>query len=341
MPCLSTGVCVELVSGTFPCSRVAAAAAKMSASRRSFRESLSMRADRVEEWLSVVVTHGYTSVLEHCVYTFEVVCSRVCSHQLVRHRIASYTQQSMRWSEGFVRDAVLCAAGVLGLRLPASPGGRSDYLAYSEAAGEVAERVELGALDARTLLGCTVRGFVVPPSVAGDPGKLRMFQASVYRSVSTYYRLLYEGVPREDARFAIPHAVKTRILVSMNARELLDVFFPLRLCTRAQWEVRSVAWLMLGELVSREPLLWRYAGPRCLRLAQLAGEPCTLEELLAGRCPLGTRRCPEGVSSDAIPECVRSGLCRVWMQSAPENVITGGQPGGFSPPAACSSKRGV
>ena len=341
MPCLSSGVCVELVSGTFPCSRIAAAAAKMSASRRSFRESLSMRSDRVEEWLEVIVTRGYTSVLEHCVYSFEVVCSRVCSHQLVRHRIASYTQQSMRWSEGFARDTLLCTASLLGVAVPERPESRDDYLAYSKLAMEAAASLEGGSLSPREALRCARRGFIIPPSIAGGGERLLVFLASVYRGLGGYYRLLYEGVPREDARFAIPHAVKTRILVTMNARELLDVFFPLRLCTRAQWEIRSVAWLMLHELLSREPLLWRYAGPRCLRLSQLAGTPCTLAELLEERCPPGITRCPEGVPRHAISGCVKSGLCSVWLQSAPENVIIDGQSGGFSPSGACSARKGV
>lgn len=61
----------------------------------------------------------------------------------------------------------------------------------------------------------------------------------------------------------LPQAVKTRLLISMNARELLEVFIPLRTCARAQWEIRMVAWQMLSEVSRAEPLLFKYTGPLC------------------------------------------------------------------------------
>ncbi len=275
----------------------------MSASRRSTREALSMEARDAEEWLHVIVTRGFTSVLEHCKYTFEVVCSRVCSHQLIRHRIASYTQQSMRWSEGFLRSMVLKAAEALGESIPVKPGARRDYLRYAEVL-ERAARV----LTVEKLFEAAREGYVIPPSVSRSAEKLRVHLDAIYHATAAYYKLLYLGVPREDARFAIPHSVKTRVLVTMNARELLDVFLPLRLCTRAQWEIRIVAWLLLGELRRVEPLLWRWAGPRCLRVAQLAGAECTLDDVLEERCKLPLERCPEGIPADRIPACIRAAM---------------------------------
>ncbi|HID65484.1 MAG TPA: hypothetical protein EYP32_00740, partial [Aquificaceae bacterium] len=67
-------------------------------------------------WLKLIIHNGYTSVLEHAVYTFEAVCSRVCTHQLVRHRIASYTQESMRRSKVLVDRMVDELASLLGLK---------------------------------------------------------------------------------------------------------------------------------------------------------------------------------------------------------------------------------
>ncbi len=299
----SLGVCVDLIEYTRPCWRLAAAAAKMSASRRSAREALSMDAESAEKWLHIIVTGGFTSVLEHCKYTFEVVCSRVCSHQLVRHRVASYTQQSMRWSEGFLRSMVLKVAGALGKSVPGKPGARGDYLRYAEVLEEA-----LGVLTVDKLLEAAREGYVIPPSVARSSARLRVHLDVLYRATAAYYRLLYLGAPREDARFLIPHSVKTRLLVTMNARELLDVFLPLRLCTRAQWEIRTVAWLLLAELRRVEPILWRWAGPRCLRVAQLAGAECTLDDVLGGRCQLPLERCPEGVPAEGIPACIRAAM---------------------------------
>ena len=296
-----TSISVKLLDYTRPCWLLAGAAAKMSASRRGVSESLSLEAGRLEEWVERVVLQGFTSVLEHCKYTFEVVCSRVCSHQLVRHRVASYTQQSMRWSEGFLREMVLAVCEALGRSCPPRPRSRSDYLAYASVLEEA-----LGALGDAELLEAATRAYVIPPSVTGCGARLREHLSALYRATAAYYRLLAMGVPREDARYAIPHSVKTRILVTMNARELLEVFLPLRLCTRAQWEIRAVAWAVLRELRRVEPLLWQWAGPRCLRLAQLAGARCTLDELMEGRCRLPLEKCPEGVAREAIPRCVRA-----------------------------------
>ncbi len=81
----------------------------------------------------------------------------------------------------------------------------------------------------------------------------------------------------EDARFILPNACETKMIVTMNARELMH-FFELRCCNRAQWEIRSVAWLMFGEAVKVAPNLFKTCGPGCLR----------------GACPEGEKSCGKG-----------------------------------------------
>ena len=78
----------------------------------------------------------------------------------------------------------------------------------------------------------------------------------------------------EDARFVLPNAAETRMLVTMNVRELLH-FFELRCCSRAQWEIREVAWQMLAKCKEVAPILFQYAGPRCSH----------------GECREGTKSC--------------------------------------------------
>jgi thymidylate synthase ThyX len=92
-----------------------------------------------------------------------------------------------------------------------------------------------------------------------------------------YERLLAEGVPAEDARFVLPNASETRLLVTMNAREL-NHFFALRLCRRAQWEIRDVAAEMLRLAREAAPLLFAASGPGCVR----------------GKCPEGKFTCGKG-----------------------------------------------
>ena len=78
----------------------------------------------------------------------------------------------------------------------------------------------------------------------------------------------------EDARFVLPNAASTRLLVTMNARELMH-FFSLRCCNRAQWEIREMAWQMLTLCKQAAPALFEHAGPACV----------------SGACPEGKNTC--------------------------------------------------
>lgn len=81
----------------------------------------------------------------------------------------------------------------------------------------------------------------------------------------------------EDARFVLPNACETRIMVTMNVRELFH-FFSLRMCSRAQWEIRQMAEQMFLLCLQTAPALFRHAGPACLR----------------GKCPEGEKSCGKG-----------------------------------------------
>ncbi|HEY8390563.1 MAG TPA: FAD-dependent thymidylate synthase [Clostridia bacterium] len=67
----------------------------------------------------------------------------------------------------------------------------------------------------------------------------------------------------EDARFLLPNAAETKMIMTMNARELMH-FFELRCCNRAQWEIREVAWLMFKEVIKVAPNLFKNSGPSCV-----------------------------------------------------------------------------
>ncbi|MGE5283348.1 MAG: FAD-dependent thymidylate synthase, partial [Actinomycetota bacterium] len=138
-----------------------------------------------------VLSMGHASVLEHVALTYAVEgISRAASHQLVRHRLASYSQQSQRYvSDGFA--------------------------------------------------------YVTPGTVAGSPSLRREYDRHMKASSRLYAKLMTAGVPAEDARFVLPNATETKILITMNARELHH-FFALRTCRRAQWEIRDMALRMLA-----------------------------------------------------------------------------------------------
>lgn len=173
--------------------------------------------------LRAAMASGHESVAEHASFTFAIEgISRACSHQLVRHRLASYSQQSQRYVN--------------------------------------MDRFE----------------YVTPESIACDDdwhvmiGKEGEYEARISEEymrvmgeVSSLYQTMIEaGIPEEDARYILPNAACTNIVVTMNARELRH-FFALRCCNRAQWEIRELAEAMLQQVRDVAPVLFADAGPRC------------------------------------------------------------------------------
>jgi len=205
---------VVLVVHTPDPDRLCAQAALVSKWPKGWSEFKDLWNDKTDlQHLTDAIEKGHVSVIEHACFTFSLEgISRSCSHQLVRHRIASYTQQSQRY-------------------------------------------VQLQDPDA----------FVIPETIQENEKARKLFQEQLKAQFSTYERLIDLGIPKEDARFVMPNATKTNILVTMNARELLH-FFALRCCERTQWELREVAWKMLTLAKKVAPLIFSKGGPSCVQL---------------------------------------------------------------------------
>ncbi|MEK6775865.1 MAG: FAD-dependent thymidylate synthase [bacterium] len=179
-----------------------------------------------------LVAMGHMSPVEHVSFTFGVEgISRACSHQIVRHRVASYSQQSQRY------------------------------------VGEQTDKHQGKVFD-----------YVIPPTVA-DAGKAPWFEEKM-QIIQGWYDELNAALgnrgekSQEDARFILPNAAETKIIITMNARELLH-FFRVRCCNRAQWEIRAMADEMLRKVKAVAPMLFKEAGPGCLK----------------GKCPEGKMTC--------------------------------------------------
>lgn len=168
-----------------------------------------------------VVDLGHYSTLEHSYFYFHIVCSRVASHQLVRHRVGvSYSQRSQRYV-------------------------KEDNFDY-----------------------------ITPPKIASNKEAAEEYSEWMEEGRKIYNKMLDQDIPPEDARFVLP-TVKTNLMVSFNARSLYH-FLSLRCCTRAQWEIRSLANQILKQVKEVAPVLFEKAGP-----------PCEAE----GRCPEGEMSC--------------------------------------------------
>ncbi|MCP4544471.1 MAG: FAD-dependent thymidylate synthase [Chloroflexi bacterium] len=146
------------------------------------------------KFLKARIREGHESLIEHASATFEINgISRAATHQLVRHRLASYSQESQR------------------------------YVSMSDPE------------------------WVLPPAVADNPEAKAIWDEFSEQVKTTYQALRELGVRKEDARFALPNAAVTRIIVTMNFRELLHLF-KIRISRAAQWEIRDMCVRML-ELV--------------------------------------------------------------------------------------------
>lgn len=214
---------VELLYHTPDPERAIATAARLCYAPVGAAELLeTMPEERVRSVLSTVIKSGHLSTLEHASYTFAVDgVSRALTHQLVRHRIASFNQQSQR------------------------------YVKFADSVP-----------------------VVKPGTVEDDAEASRIFDETVGAIEAAYARLLELGIPAEDARYLLPNAAETKIVITMNVRELLH-FFELRCCNRAQWEIRALADEMLARCYRAAPSLFQTAGPPCL----------------LGRCTEGKRAC--------------------------------------------------
>ncbi len=115
--------------------------------------------------------------------------------------------------------------------------------------------------------------FVIPPSIAKNEELLKKYNEFLKLSEKYYKDFLEAGILAEDARYVLPNASSTKIVITMNARELRH-FFALRCCNRAQWEIRDMACRMLKLAREVAPVLFNDAGPDCLTVGCTEMSPC-------------------------------------------------------------------
>ena len=120
--------------------------------------------------------------------------------------------------------------------------------------------------------------YVTPPKIAAKPELAAEFEQAMADMQAVYEKLLAAGVPAEDARFVLPNAASTSLVVTMNVRSLWH-FFELRCCTRAQWEIRALANAMLAEVRKVAPLLFAKAGATCDSMGV-----CFEGDMCCGKC---------------------------------------------------------
>jgi thymidylate synthase (FAD) len=115
--------------------------------------------------------------------------------------------------------------------------------------------------------------FVIPPTIKKNKELLNEYEEFLKTTEKYYTKLLVSGIPAEDARYVLPNATSTKIVLTMNARELRH-FFALRCCNRAQWEIRDMSCRMLKLAKEVAPILFETAGPGCVSVGCTETMPC-------------------------------------------------------------------
>lgn len=249
---------VKLLQFTPEPEKVIASAAKLCYSAVGVEEiSIGLTEEKTSSFIDMLASYGHYSPMEHVSFTFAIEgVSRSLTHQLVRHRIASYSQQSQRY-------------------------------------------VKLDAFE-----------YIIPPAIEADEEAKTIFKEAMRKDQEDYDNLVhiltkntyeryikeyeknhikYENIDEkilkglkakaekraiEDARYVFPNACETKIIATMNARELMN-FFNHRCCNRAQWEIRALGDEMLKLVREVAPNLFKKSGPSCLK----------------GKCPEGSMTC--------------------------------------------------
>lgn len=161
--------------------------------------------DRIDDntyirFLTSLLQRGHLSVFEHAFASFHIEgISRATSHQLVRHRIASYSQKSQR----YVKESGF------------------DY--------------------------------TIPDDVRKNPEALQIYSDIVQQIQEAYQKLSGMGIKKEDARFLLPNATHTTIVMTADFREWFNVI-DLRVSSHAQWEIRRMATQIWKNLYSIAPV---------------------------------------------------------------------------------------
>ena len=237
---------VTLLAYTPDPEKTVAGAAKLCYSASSIEDLYDgLTEEKVSSFVDMLASFGHASPIEHASFTFGIEgVSRSLLAQITRHRIASYSVKSQR----YVKE------------------GEFEY--------------------------------VTPPEVAADEDVLEVYKESMRAAQDAYDKIaqvltekhkkefMAEGKDEktaarlaskkaiEDARFVLPNACETKMVVTMNARSLQN-FFNHRCCNRAQWEIHEVADQMLKLVYGVAPNLFKNSGPSCV----------------SGACPEGSMTC--------------------------------------------------
>lgn len=291
---------VNLLSHTPNPEEVIASAAKLCYSPVGIDEIMEKQSEEsIEKFIKRLSSIKHLSPFEHASFTFAVEgVSRTLTHQLVRHRLASYSQQSQRYVKESLFEYIVPPAiennkrakKVFIEQMESSQRAYDDIVIelmyhklinhknYSEWGKKVAEYTEIEDGD-----GCWCIKTAYEDMIKGEDYSVLLGYLDIFKdNFAKEYSALEKEVI-EDSRYVFPNATETKIVITMNARSLMH-FLELRCCNRAQWEIRRLADKMLFEAVKIAPAIFMSSGAKCT----------------FGKCPEGSMSCGKPRSIEDI-----------------------------------------
>jgi thymidylate synthase (FAD) len=226
---------VELLACTPEPEKLIAAAAKICYSKSGVDDILEgLDEEKTSTFVKMISELGHSSVIEHSSFTFGIEgVSRSLLAEITRHRIASFSVQSQR----YVRENMF--EYVVPPEIADSEDAKNEFIAAMEEDQQHYDKISM-ILKNKHIKRLTDSG-MDEKSAAAAAEKLAI----------------------EDARFVLPNACTTKIMMTMNCRSLVN-FFELRCCNRAQWEIRELALEIFRLCYRKAPHVFAGAGPSCV-----------------------------------------------------------------------------
>lgn len=242
---------VELITHTPNPENVIAAAAKLCYSPVGVSDILNRQEpEAVNRFLNHLMSLGHESPIEHVSFTFGIEgVSRILETQLVRHRLASYSIQSGRYVK---RNAPAFVTPPL--------------IAENEEANAIYQQALQTTIKAyNDLIDTLMKEQILAYCQEKEQPEVLSLEEFYISNQKMYKK--FEKIAIENARYVYPQSLCTKIVVTMNARTLLN-FFKHRTCRRAQDEIQTLAWMMIQEIEKVAPTLAKYMGPNCLTIGR-------------------------------------------------------------------------
>ena len=238
---------VVLLSTSYDPQRVVASAAKLCYSSSGIEDLVEKQSeDKTADFIKMLVDMGHESPIEHASFTFGIEnVSRALLAQITRHRIASFSVQSQRYVRSNQFEYIIPP------RIERNEKALEAFISHMEACQKAYDKIA---------------------EALKEEEKSRLLSSGVSESDADKKA---EKAVLEDARFVLPNAASTKMIMTMNARSLMN-FFAHRCCNRAQWEIRDLATKMLKLCRSVAPQIFENAGPSCL------SGPCTEGKMSCG-----------------------------------------------------------